>query len=51
MTKQILTDSNGNSCSVAYFGSVEAAQKALDSLVGCEYDTFRRNYTEVESPL
>ena len=30
-----LTDSNGNKCSVEYFGSEEAAQKALDSLKSC----------------
>ena len=33
--KTWLTDSNGNRCSVEYFGSREAAQKALDSLKGC----------------
>lgn len=31
-----LTDDNGNKCSVEYFGSEEAAQKALDSLVECK---------------
>jgi hypothetical protein len=31
-----LTDSNGNKCSVEYFGSREAAQSALDSLKNCE---------------
>lgn len=30
-----ITDNNGNKCSVDYFGSVEAAQKALDSLKNC----------------
>lgn len=30
-----LTDSSGNKCSIEYFGSIEKAQKALDSLVGC----------------
>ena len=30
-----LKDSNGNKCSVEYFGSEEAAQKALDSLKEC----------------
>ena len=38
MTKKIewLEDANGNRCSVEYFGSREAAQKALDGLVGCK---------------
>ena len=31
-----LKDDNGNKCSVEYFGSEEAAQKALDSLKGCD---------------
>ncbi len=31
-----LKDANGNKCSVEYFGSKEAAQKALDSLLDCE---------------
>lgn len=30
-----LKDKNGNKCSVEYFGSREAAQKALDSLENC----------------
>jgi len=30
-----LEDSNGNKCSIEYFGSKEAAQKALDSLIRC----------------
>lgn len=30
-----LTDDKGNKCSVEYFGSKEAAQKALDSLENC----------------
>lgn len=30
-----LTDSNNNRCSVEYFGSQQAAQKALDSLRNC----------------
>ena len=30
-----LEDVNGNKCSVEYFGSEEAAQKALDSLKDC----------------
>src|SRR6266404_4841468 len=30
-----LTDKNGNKCSVEYFGSAEAARKALDSLRNC----------------
>ena len=30
-----LTDANGNRCSIAYFGSREAAQAALDSLRDC----------------
>jgi hypothetical protein len=30
-----LTDANNNRCSVEYFGSREAAQKALDSLENC----------------
>jgi len=35
MTTDWLTDANGNRCSVQYFGSVEAAQAALDSLKNC----------------
>ena len=31
-----LTDSNGNKCSVEYFGSKEKAQVALDSLKNCK---------------
>lgn len=31
-----IEDANGNKCSVEYFGSAEAAQKALDSLVNCK---------------
>ena len=31
-----LTDARGNKCSVAYFGSREAAQAALDSLKNCD---------------
>jgi hypothetical protein len=31
-----LEDGNGNKCSVEYFGSREAAQKALDSLKDCK---------------
>lgn len=31
-----LTDDHGNKCSVEYFGSQEAAQKALDSLENCD---------------
>ena len=31
-----LRDTNGNKCSVEYFGTKEAAQKALDSLANCE---------------
>jgi hypothetical protein len=31
-----LTDAYGNKCSVEYFGSAEAAQKALDSLIKCK---------------
>jgi len=31
-----LEDKDGNKCSVEYFGSREAAQKALDTLVGCD---------------
>lgn len=30
-----LKDSNGNRCSVEYFGSVEKAQAALESLKNC----------------
>lgn len=30
-----IADSDGNRCSVSYFGSREAAQEALDSLQGC----------------
>lgn len=30
-----LKDENGNRCSVEYFGSEEATQKALDSLKNC----------------
>lgn len=30
-----LTDKNGNRCSIGYFGTREAAQKALDSLKDC----------------
>jgi hypothetical protein len=30
-----LKDTNGNKCSVEYWGSTEAAQKALDSLIDC----------------
>jgi hypothetical protein len=35
MTKTWLTDNNGNRCSVEHFGSREAAQEALDSLIDC----------------
>src|SRR3990167_3230588 len=31
-----VSDENGNKCSVQYFGSQEAAQKALDSLKNCK---------------
>ena len=31
-----LKDNNGNKCSVEFFGSEEAAQKALDSLKNCD---------------
>lgn len=31
-----LEDDNGNKCSIEYFGSEEAAQKALDSLKNCK---------------
>lgn len=31
-----LEDANGNKSSVTYFGTQEAAQKALDSLIGCK---------------
>jgi hypothetical protein len=31
-----IEDANGNKCSAEYFGSIEAAQKALDSLVNCK---------------
>ena len=31
-----LEDKNGNKCSVAYFGSEEKAQKALDNLDNCK---------------
>ena len=31
-----LRDTNGNKCSVEYFGTKEAAHKALDSLANCE---------------
>ena len=34
--KNWIEDSNGNRCSVEYFGSKEAAQAALDSLENCE---------------
>lgn len=36
MTDSWLTDENGNRASIEYFGSREAAQKALDSLVNCK---------------
>ena len=32
---QWLEDSDGNKASVEYFGSVEKAQNALDSLINC----------------
>lgn len=32
-----LSDANGNKCSISYFGTREAAQKALDSLRNCSY--------------
>lgn len=31
-----IKDANGNRCSVEYFGSEKAAQKALDSLLNCQ---------------
>jgi len=31
-----IKDNRGNKCSVEYFGSKEAAQKALDSLINCD---------------
>lgn len=31
-----IEDKNGNKCSIEYFGTREAAQKALDSLKSCE---------------
>ena len=34
-TPQFVEDANGNRCYVIYFGSLEAAQKALDSLKDC----------------
>lgn len=34
--REWLEDANGNKCSIAYFGSEEVAQKALDSLVDCK---------------
>jgi hypothetical protein len=36
MTNIWVKDTNGNKCSSEYFGTVEAAQKALDSLKGCK---------------
>ncbi len=36
MEEEWVSDSRGNKCSVQYFGSREAAQKALDSLVDCD---------------
>jgi hypothetical protein len=43
MTHTWIYDDNGNRCSVEYFGSVEAAQKALDSLVNCRRCTNCKN--------
>ena len=38
--EMFVEDSNGNRCDAEYFGSMEAAQKALDSLKDCRfYDT------------
>lgn len=34
-TAEWVSDANGNKCSVSYFGSLEAAQTALDSLKNC----------------
>ena len=34
-TKTWITDANNNRCSIDYWGSREAAQKALDSLKNC----------------
>ena len=31
-----VTDARGNKCSVSYWGSREAAQRALDSLIECD---------------
>ena len=36
MNKEYVEDSNKNRCYVNYFGSIEAAQKALDSLKDCK---------------
>ena len=36
MTTEWVSDASGNKCSVAYFGSVEAAKAALDSLKDCK---------------
>ena len=33
--KHWVVDANNNRCSVEYFGSQKAAQKALDSLIRC----------------
>jgi len=35
-TEQWVSDANGNRCSAEYFGSIEAAQAALDSLKNCK---------------
>ena len=43
---QWLTDANGNRASVEYFGTIEAAQAALDGLKGCTDCTNCTNCTD-----
>ena len=45
MTETWIKDDNGNKVSIEYFGTKEAAQKALDSLVNCTNCTNCKNCT------